>query len=102
MAIEAYYKTPGIKIAELAQQFKLLRNTLVGHINRAQSKKGQRTANTIFSKVEETAIYRYIDYLDNINFAIHLELITDIANFIIKERSSASLPPNKIPIIRKL
>jgi hypothetical protein len=59
------------------------------------SKTGHPGYNTKLSSEEEVAICRYIDRLDNCNFAVRVEFITDAANYILKERSSlsSSSPP---------
>ena len=53
-------------------------------------KKGQPKINTKLSVVEEKALYRYIDRLDNINLAVRAEFVTDAANHILQERGEDS------------
>ncbi|OAQ99520.1 hypothetical protein LLEC1_05927, partial [Akanthomyces lecanii] len=102
LAIKEHHRNPDIKISNLAEKFKIPRTTLVGRLRGAKCKKGQPATNTKLKAVEEKSICTYIDHLDSLNLAVRPELITDAANYILKERSSPDLQPDDIPVVGKL
>ena len=55
--------------------------------------------NMKLSEPEEQAICNYIDRLDRINLAVRPEFVTDVANYVLKHRSSNSLPTEEIPTV---
>jgi hypothetical protein len=51
------------------------------------------------SEPEEQAICNYINRLDRINLAVRPEFVTDAAIYVLKHRSSNSLPTEEIPTV---
>jgi hypothetical protein len=66
---------PDAKIATVAPDFEISRNTLQDRLNGCQPKKGRPSINTKLTKKEEVVICRYIDRFDRINLAIRPEFI---------------------------
>src|SRR5580692_9926814 len=90
-AIKYIQNFPDTKIAKVAQEFKIPVSRLRHRLKGRPPKVGQPAKNTKLLRAEEAALCRYIDRLDNINLAVHVEFVsvefvTDAANSILRER----------------
>ncbi|OAQ58232.1 DDE superfamily endonuclease [Pochonia chlamydosporia 170] len=89
-AIQYIDENPGAKIAAVARIFNVSRSRLRRRIEGIPPQKGRPSPKLKLSRPEEAALCNYINRLDDINFAVRPEFITDAANYILKERAPAS------------
>ena len=64
------------------------RERLWARIQGGSGKKGPKIPTTKLLAAEKSAVCRYIDRVDKINLAVPAELIADVANYILYQRSS--------------
>jgi hypothetical protein len=98
-AINYLSQDPSAKVAQVAKQFGVSRNRLRFRLKGGKPKTELKPVNKKLSEPEEQAICNYIDRLDRINLAVWPEFVTDTANYILKHRSSNSLPAEEIPTV---
>ena len=79
---------PESKLTAVGRQFVVTRERLRTRIQGGSGKKGPKIPTTKLLAAEESAVCRYIDRLDRINLAVRAEIIVDVANYILCQRSS--------------
>ena len=92
-------RNPDAKFATVARQFNVPRSRLQRRIQGISPRNGLPATNTKLTREEEEALCRQIDRLDNANFGVQPEFITDAANYIVQEQSSSSL--SSLPTVGK-
>jgi hypothetical protein len=98
-AMDHLSQNPGAKVVQVARQFGVPRNRLRFRLKGGKPKTELKPVNKKLAEPEEQAICNYIDRLDKINLAVRPEFVTDAANYILKHRSSNSLPTEEIPTV---
>jgi hypothetical protein len=87
-AMNYLVQNPSSEVATVAREFGIPRSRLRNRNNGKAPKKGTPSTKTKLSGPEEKALCCYIDRLDQINLAVHVEFITHTANYILLEKSS--------------
>jgi site-specific DNA-cytosine methylase len=98
-AMDHLSQNPGAKVVQVARQFGVPRNRLRFRLKGGKPKTELKPVNKKLAEPEEQAICNYIDRLDKINLAVRPEFVTDAANYVLKHRSSNSLPTEEIPTV---
>ena len=94
-ALDYIEQNPKAKVATIAKEFGVNRNSLRSRLAGNPSLNNLPTMNTKLLYIEEKALCRYIDRLDAINLSVCREFVIDAINAILKERAGKnnSTPP---------